>query len=176
MPVSCQCSYMHSVQVEAHTHNTSISPKAELKVHVFLNVGHQRDCKVVTSGTSVKINVFFCQRVYDLYSFIAPQPNWRGYSLILWILRTAPLGSPWLSGTSTTSKDSQWCGVISAMVEKHNEWIKIVNPSEEKNIYFEVKWTRSELTAVYWKHLSQMPPGVCCCRWHKQVIRWLYYH
>ena len=35
------------------------SPKAELKVHVFLNVGHQQGCKVVTSGTSVKINVFF---------------------------------------------------------------------------------------------------------------------
>ena len=50
---------MHSLKVEAHGHYASISPKAELKVHVFLNVGHQRGCKVVTSGTSVKINVFF---------------------------------------------------------------------------------------------------------------------
>ena len=33
---------MHSVQVEAHRHYASISPKAELKVHVFLNVGHER--------------------------------------------------------------------------------------------------------------------------------------
>ena len=31
---------MHSIKVEAHRHYTSISPKAELKVHVFLNVGH----------------------------------------------------------------------------------------------------------------------------------------
>ena len=28
---------MHSVKVEAHRHNASISPKVELKVHVFLN-------------------------------------------------------------------------------------------------------------------------------------------
>ena len=60
-PVSCQCGYprkcirghgsthgMHSVQVEAHRLYASISPKAELKVHVFLNVGHQQGCKVVT--------------------------------------------------------------------------------------------------------------------------------
>ena len=26
-------------------------------------------------------------------------------------------------------------------------------------MYFEVTWIRSELTAVYWKHLSRMPPG-----------------
>ena len=32
---------------------------AELKVHVFLNVGHQQGCKVVTSGTSVKLVFFF---------------------------------------------------------------------------------------------------------------------
>ena len=50
---------MHSVKVEAHRRYASISPKAELKVHVFLNVGHQQGCKVVTLGTSVKINVFF---------------------------------------------------------------------------------------------------------------------
>ena len=56
-------------QVEAQRHYASISPKAELKVHVFLNVGHhQRRCKVVTSGTSVKLNVFFLLRVYNLYS------------------------------------------------------------------------------------------------------------
>ena len=54
---------------------TSISPKAELKVHVFVNVGHQQGCKVVTSGTSVKINIIFFLRVYDLYSFIASLPN-----------------------------------------------------------------------------------------------------
>ena len=30
----------------------------QLKVHVYLNVGHQRGCKVVTSATSVKLNVF----------------------------------------------------------------------------------------------------------------------
>ena len=41
---------MHSVQVEAHRHYPSISPTAELKVHVFLNIGHQRGCKVLTSG------------------------------------------------------------------------------------------------------------------------------
>ena len=29
------------------------APTGELKVHAFLNVGHQRGCKVVTSGTSV---------------------------------------------------------------------------------------------------------------------------
>ena len=46
---------MHSVQVEVYA---SISPKAELKVHVFLNVAHQQTCKVVTSVSSVKINVF----------------------------------------------------------------------------------------------------------------------
>ena len=40
---------MHSVKVEAHRRYASISPKAELKVHVFLNVGHQQGCKVVTS-------------------------------------------------------------------------------------------------------------------------------
>ena len=45
---------MHSVKVEAHRHYASISPKAELKVCVFLNVGHQRGCIVVTSGISVK--------------------------------------------------------------------------------------------------------------------------
>ena len=45
---------MHSVKVEAHRRYTLISPKAELKVHVFLNVGQQRVCKVVTSGTFVK--------------------------------------------------------------------------------------------------------------------------
>ena len=38
--------------------NTSISTNAELKVHVSLNVGHQQVCKVVISGTSVKINDF----------------------------------------------------------------------------------------------------------------------
>ena len=37
-----------------------------LKVHVVLNVGHQRGCEVVTSGTSLKINVFFFRRGYDL--------------------------------------------------------------------------------------------------------------
>ena len=47
--------------------------------------------EVVTSGTSVK-NVS-CQHVYNLYSFIAPRLNWRGYSLILGILKTAPSGS-----------------------------------------------------------------------------------
>ena len=57
------------------THYASNSTKAELKVHVFLNVGHQRGCKVVTSSTSVKINVFLFRHVYDLYSFIAPWPN-----------------------------------------------------------------------------------------------------
>ena len=66
---------MHSIKVEAHRRYTSISPKAEFKVHVFLNVGHQRGCKVVTSGTSVKINVFFFHRLYDLYSFTAARPN-----------------------------------------------------------------------------------------------------
>ena len=37
---------------QQETCNTSISPKAELKVglHVFLNVGHQRGCKVVRDG------------------------------------------------------------------------------------------------------------------------------
>ena len=78
---------MHSVKVEAHRHYASISLKAELKVHVFLIVGHQQGCKVVTSDTSVKINVFFSRRVYDLYSFIAPRRGmpftdgrWRGCS------------------------------------------------------------------------------------------------
>jgi hypothetical protein len=32
--------------------NTSISPKAELKVKVFLNVGHQKGSEVETSVTS----------------------------------------------------------------------------------------------------------------------------
>ena len=41
------------------THYALNSPKAELKVNFFLNVGLQQGCKVVTSGTSVKINVFF---------------------------------------------------------------------------------------------------------------------
>ena len=36
---------MHSVKVEAHRRYASISPKADLKVHV----GHQQGCKVVTS-------------------------------------------------------------------------------------------------------------------------------
>ena len=40
---------IHSVKVEAHRRYTS--PKAELKVHVFLNAGRQQGCKVVTSGT-----------------------------------------------------------------------------------------------------------------------------
>ena len=66
---------MHAVKVEAHRRYASISPKAELKVPVLLNVGHQQGCKVVTSGTSVKINFFFFQRLYDLYSFIAAWPN-----------------------------------------------------------------------------------------------------
>ena len=35
---------MHSVKVEAHRRYASISPKAELKVHVFPNVGHQQGC------------------------------------------------------------------------------------------------------------------------------------
>ena len=39
------------------SHYASIS-EAELKVHVSLNVGHQRGFKVVTSGTSVKIYIF----------------------------------------------------------------------------------------------------------------------
>ena len=79
---------MHSVKVEAHRRYASISPKAELKAHVSLNVGRQRGCKVVTSGTSVNINVFFSRRVYDLYSFVGSG------------LR--------LSDTSTTSKDLYW--------------------------------------------------------------------
>ena len=67
---------MHSVKVEAHRRFVA-PPKAELKVglHVFLNVGHQRGSKVVTSGTSVKINVFFFRRFYDLYLFIAARPR-----------------------------------------------------------------------------------------------------
>ena len=65
--VSLAADGMHSVKVEAHKRYASISPKAELKVHVFLNEGHQRGCKVVTFGTSVKINVFFFRRL-DLYS------------------------------------------------------------------------------------------------------------
>ena len=48
---------MHSIKVEAQRRYALISPKAELKVHVFLNVGHQQGCKVVTSATSVKINI-----------------------------------------------------------------------------------------------------------------------
>ena len=66
---------MHSIKVEAHRRYALISPKAELKVHVFLNVGHQQGCKVVTSATSVKINIIFFRRLYDLYSFIAVRPN-----------------------------------------------------------------------------------------------------
>ena len=41
---------MHSVKVEAHRHYASISPKGELKVQVFLNVGHLQGFKVATSG------------------------------------------------------------------------------------------------------------------------------
>ena len=41
------------------THYASTSPKAELEVQLFLNVGHHRGGKVITSGTSVKINIFF---------------------------------------------------------------------------------------------------------------------
>ena len=52
-----------------HRHYALISPKAELKVHVFLNVGHQQGCKVVTlqPDTSVNINVFFSQRVLFIH-------------------------------------------------------------------------------------------------------------
>ena len=34
---------------------------------VFLNVRHQRGCKLVTSGTSVKINVFFSSNVFTTF-------------------------------------------------------------------------------------------------------------
>ena len=61
----------------------------------------------LTSGPCpLKINVFFFRRVYNLYSLIAPLPNWRGYSLILWILKTA--SDLRLSGSSITSKDAKW--------------------------------------------------------------------
>ena len=85
---------MYNHQHAFSTHYASISPNAELKVHVFLNVAHQRGCKVVNSG----------------------------YSMI-WILRTAPSGSR-LSGTSTHvhhGRDNPTpprCGVISAVLEK----------------------------------------------------------
>jgi hypothetical protein len=58
---------------------------------------------------------FFFQSFNDLYSFIVPRPNWQGYSLILWILKTAS-GSPTLWYLPQQVKTHS--GVISAMVEK----------------------------------------------------------
>ena len=51
----------HVFSADGSTQYASIpprSPKAKLKVHFFLNVGHQQGCNVVTSGTSVKTIVF----------------------------------------------------------------------------------------------------------------------
>ena len=63
-------------EVEGDSSCVCFLPKAELKVHVFLNVGHQRGCEVVTWGT---------------YQNTSEEKELR------WVLR--------LSGTSTTSKD-----------------------------------------------------------------------
>ena len=49
--------------------------KAKLKVHVFLNVGHQRGCKVVIPGTSVKINVFFLRFTIFIHSLYRCQTD-----------------------------------------------------------------------------------------------------
>ena len=97
-PVAGAC--MHSMPVEARRHYTLISPKAELKVHVFLNVGHQQG-KVVTSGTSVKIHfptwfrslVINCAvaKLTGIFSDIFNLKDCVGFSD---------------SGTSTSSKDS----------------------------------------------------------------------
>ena len=38
------------------------------------------------------------------------------------------------------------------------QWMNKDCKHRKKYIYFEVTWTRSELTAVYWKHLSWIPP------------------
>ena len=46
---------MHPVQVEAHRHYASISPKAELKVHVF----HQRGCKSINLEHICQIKYLF---------------------------------------------------------------------------------------------------------------------
>ena len=46
-------------------------------------------CQFTLGPCQLKIYVFFFRRVYYLYSFIAPRPNRQGYSLILWILKTA---------------------------------------------------------------------------------------
>ena len=53
----------------------SISPwstKAELMVHVFLNVGHQQGCKLATSGSSVKIKVF-TSNVFTIMHYAAAE-------------------------------------------------------------------------------------------------------
>ena len=55
--------HLHSVQVEV---TYTLRFDLFLKVHVLLNVAHQQGCKLVTSGTSVKIYIF---------SFIVPRPN-----------------------------------------------------------------------------------------------------
>ena len=59
-PVSCQCSYKKCININMRSVHTTLRfpPRLNLKCTCILNVGHQRGCKVVTSGTSVKINVF----------------------------------------------------------------------------------------------------------------------
>ena len=51
------CGNVHASSAGGKTHYASISPKAELKVHVFLCVSYQQDCKEVIHSTSFKMNV-----------------------------------------------------------------------------------------------------------------------
>ena len=71
---------MYHHQHTFSTHYASISPKAKLKVHVFLNVGHQWGCtsKAVTSGTSVKIFFFLptCLRSLLIYCTALTLRGW----------------------------------------------------------------------------------------------------
>ena len=65
---------VHASRAGGKTHYASISPKAELKVHIFLFVIYKVVKKSFIAHLSKFMFLFFL-RVYGLYPFIAPRPN-----------------------------------------------------------------------------------------------------
>ena len=97
-------------------------------------------CQFTFGPCHLKLNVFLFRRVYHLYSFIAPRPNWQGYFLEKEF--NAPLFRP-LDRMRTP----------------------LAGPRSEQQSVGEMTWTRSELTAVYWKHIShRRSPSTACPR------------
>ena len=139
-------------------------------------------CQFTLGPCQLKIYVFFFRRVYYLYSFIAPRPNRQGYSLILWILKTAfsdflvlphqvktrSGGYLGHGGEGIGGKEFDAPLFRSVGRMRTRRGIRCTTERSKQGSVREITWTRSELTAVYWKYLS--PAGGAGVRIRQQSL------